>query len=75
MAVQHLRFGVGDDIVGVGLQDVGLDIAAGLGRAAAADDQHIEGAAVLVGVQSQTDISGQELVLFLAELGVDLLGV
>ena len=71
---QHLRFGVGDDIVGVGLQDVWLHIAAGLGGAAAADDQHVEGTAVLVGVQPQADVSGQQLVLLLAELGVDLLG-
>ena len=38
---QHLHFGIGDHIVGVGLQNVRQDIAAGLGRAAAADDQDV----------------------------------
>ena len=71
---EHLLFRVRDHIVGIGLQDVGLDIASGLGRAAAANDQHIERAAVLVGVQPQADIAGEELVLLLGEHGVDLPG-
>ena len=45
-----------------------------LRRAAAADDQDIEGAAVLVGVQPQADVAGEELVLLLGEHGVDLPG-
>ena len=71
---EHLHFRVSDDIIGVGLQDVWFDIAAGLGRAAAANNQDVEGAAVLVGVQAQADMAGQDLVLFLAEHGVDLPG-
>ena len=71
---EHLLLRVSDHIVGIGLQDVGLDIASGLGRAAAADDQDIEGAAVLVGVQPQADVAGEELVLLLGEHGVDLPG-
>ena len=49
-------------------------LAAGLSRAAAANNQDVEGAAVLVGVQAQADMAGQDLVLFLAEHGVDLRG-
>ena len=71
---EHLLLRVSDHIVGIGLQDVGLDIASGLGRAAAADDQDIEGAAVLVGVQPQADVAGEELVLLLGAQGVDLPG-
>ena len=71
---EHLHFRVSDDIIGVGLQNVWLDIAAGLSRAAAANNQDVEGAAVLVGVQAQADMAGQDLVLFLAEHGVDLPG-
>ena len=36
---EHLHFRVGNDIIGVGLQNVWLDIAAGLSRAAAANNQ------------------------------------
>lgn len=61
---EHLHFRVGNDIIGVGLQNVWLDIAAGLSRAAAANNQDVEGAAVLVGVQAQADMAGQDLVLF-----------
>ena len=71
---EHLHFRVGNDIIGVGLQNVWFHIAAGLGRAAAANNQDVEGAAVLVGVQAQADMAGQDLVLFLAEHGVDLPG-
>ena len=71
---QHLHFGIGDHIVGVGLQNVRQDIAAGLGRAAAADDQYVEGPAVLVGIQPQTDILCQGLILLLTEHSVDLFG-
>lgn len=39
---QNFHFRVRDHIIGIGLQDVGLDIAAGFGRAAAANDQHIQ---------------------------------
>ena len=71
---QHLHFGIGDHIVGVGLQNVRQDIAAGLGRAAAADDQYVEGPAVLVGIQPQTDILCQGLILLLTEHSVNLFG-
>lgn len=69
---EHLHFRVSNDIIGVGLQNVWFHIAAGLGRAAAANNQDVEGAAVFVGVQAQADMAGQDLVLFLAEHGVDL---
>lgn len=39
---QHLHLRVRDHIVAVCFQNVGLDIAAGFGRAAAANDQHIQ---------------------------------
>ena len=71
---QHLHFGIGDHIVGVGLQNVRQDITTGLGRAAAADDQYVEGPAVLVGIQPQTDILCQGLILLLTEHSVDLFG-
>ena len=61
---QDFGLGVCDHIVGVGLQNIGFHIAPRLGRAGAADDQHVQGAAVLVGIQSQADIFGQQLVLF-----------
>ena len=47
---EHLHFRVGNDIIGIGLQNVWFHIAAGLGRAAAANNQDVEGAAVFVGV-------------------------
>ena len=71
---QHLGLRVSNDIISVGLQNVWFYIAAGLGRAAAANNQDVEGAAVLVGVQAQADMASQDLVLFLAEHGVDLPG-
>ena len=71
---EHLLLRVGDHIVGIGLQDVGFHIAPGLGRAAAANNQDVEGAAVFVGVQAQADMAGQDLVLLLGEHGVDLPG-
>ena len=71
---EHLHFGIGDHIVGVGLQNIGQHIAAGLGRAAASDDQYVEGPAVLVGIQPQADMLCQGLILLLAEHGVDLFG-
>ena len=71
---EHLLLRVSDHIVGIGLQDVGFHVAPGLGRAAAADNQHIQGSAVLVGIQPQADIAGQDLVLLLGEHGVDLPG-
>ena len=40
----------------------------------AAYDQHVQGAAVLVGIQPQADVFGQQLVLFLSEHGIDLTG-
>ena len=39
---QHLHLRVRDHIVAVCFQNVGLDIAAGFGGAAAANDQHIQ---------------------------------
>ena len=63
---EHLHLRVGHDIIGVGRQNVWFHIAAGLGRAAAANNQDVEGAAVFVGVQAQADMAGQDLVLFLA---------
>ena len=54
------------------IQDVRLHIRAALARAGAFNDQHVQGAAVLVGVQPQADVFGQQLVLFLSEHGVDL---
>ena len=71
---QHLRFGVGDHIVGVGLQNVGQHIAPGLGGTAAADDQHVETAPMLAAVQSQADVAGEDFVLLLGELAVYLPG-
>ena len=72
---EYFRLGVGDNIVAVGLQNVGLHISAGLGGTGAADDQHVQASAVLVGVQSQRDVSGQQDVLLLSEHGVYLPGV
>ena len=69
---QDFRLGVRDHIVGVGFEDIRLHIGSRLARTGAADDQHVQGAAVLVGVQPQADIFGQQLVLFLSEHGVDL---
>ena len=71
---QYLHFRIGDHIVGIRLQNVGQHIAAGLGRAAAADDQYVEGPAVLVGIQPQADMLCQGLILLLTEHGVDLFG-
>ena len=71
---EYLHFGVCDYIVGVRLQNVGQDIAAGFGCAAAANHQHVEGPAVLVGIQPQADMLCQGLILLLAEHGVDLFG-
>ena len=59
------------DLLSVNTQD---DIAAGLGGTAAADDQHIQRAPVLVGVQAQTDVTSEDLVLLLGEHRIDLLG-
>ena len=56
------------------LKTVGVAMGACVAAAAAADDQDIEGAAVLVGVQPQADVAGEELVLLLGEHGVDLPG-
>ena len=39
--------------------------------AAAADDQHVEGAAVLVGVQTEPDVLGQRDAVLLRKLRVD----
>ena len=71
---QDFHFRVRDHIIGIGLQDVGLHITASLGRAAAADDQHIQGAPVFVGIQPQPHMAGQDLILFLTELRIDLPG-
>ena len=71
---QDFHFRVRDHIIGIGLQDVGLHITAGLGRAAAADDQHVQGAPVLMSIQSQPHMTGQDLILLLAKLRVDLPG-
>ena len=56
------------------IQDVRLHIRAALARAGAFNDQHVQGAAVLVGIQPQADIFGQQLVLLLCEHGIDLTG-
>ena len=68
---QHFRFGVCYDIIGVCGQDIGKNKAARFGRAAAADDQHVEGAAVLVRIQTEPDVLGQRDAVFLRELRVD----
>ena len=67
---ENFRFRVSNDIIGVGLQNVGEHIAAGLGGTAAADDQHVETAPMLAAVQSQADVPGENLALLLGELAV-----
>ena len=71
---QHLHFRVGNDIIGVGLQDVGNHIRPTLTGAGTAYYQHIQRPTVLVGVQPQADIFRQQFVLLLSEHGVDLPG-
>ena len=72
---KDFRLGVGDDIVAVGLQNIGLHIPAGLGGAGTADDQHVQASPVLVGVQPQRDVFRKKNVLLLGEHGVDLPGI
>ncbi len=68
---QDFGFGVRDDIVGVGGQDIGQHKAARFGRAAATDNQHVERTAVLVGIQAETNVLGQGDTVFLRKLRVD----
>ena len=56
---------------GVRGQDIGKNKAARFGRAAAADDQHVERSAVLVGIQTKADVLGQGDAVLLRELRVD----
>ncbi len=58
-------------IVCIAHGDTGLHIASTLTRVRAADHQDVEGAPVLVGIQSQAHILGEQLVLLLGEYGVD----
>ena len=67
---ENFRFRVSNDIVGVGLQNVWEHIAPGFCCAAAADNQHVETAPMLAAVQSQADVAGENLALFLSELAV-----
>ena len=67
---ENFRFRVSNDIVGVGLQNVGEHIAAGLGGTAAADDQHVETAPMPAAVQPQTDVPGENLALLLRKLAI-----
>ena len=68
---QHFRFGVCYDIIGVCGQDIRQHKAARLGRAAAADDQHVERAAMLVRIQTEPDVLGQRDAVLLRKLRVD----
>ena len=68
---QHFRFGVCYDIIGVCGQDVRQHKTACFGCAAAADDQHVEGAAVLVRIQTEPDVLRQRDAVFLRELRID----
>ena len=67
---QHFRLGIGDHVIGVGLQNVGQYIAPGLGCTAAADDQHVETAPMLAAVQPQPNVTGEDFALLLSELTV-----
>ena len=68
---QHFRFGVCYDIIGVCGQDIRQHKTACFGCAAAADDQHVEGAAMLVRIQTETDVLGQWDAVLLRELRID----
>ena len=68
---QDFGFRVRNDVVCVCGQDIGQHKAARLGRAAAANDQHVEGSAVLVGIQTESDVLGQRDAVLLRELRVD----
>lgn len=68
---QHFRFGVCYDIIGVCGQDIRQHKAACFCRAAAADDQHIERAAMLVCIETKPNVLRQRDAVFLRELRVD----
>lgn len=67
---QHLTLGIGDHIVGVGLQNIGEHIAPGFCGTASADDQYVKAAPMLAAVQPQTDVAGENFALLLGELAV-----
>ena len=68
---QDFGFGVRDDIIRVRGEDIGQHEAACFSRAAAADDQHVERAAVFVRIQTEPDVLRQRNALLLRELRVD----
>ena len=68
---QHFRFGVCYDIIGVRGQDIRQHKASRFCRAAAADDQHVERAAVFVRIQTEPDVLGQRDAVLLRELRID----
>ena len=67
-----LALRVGDDERGVALKHIGLGVEAGLARAGAADDQHVQVAAVRVAVQAEAHAVGQQNVFGRVAAGVFL---
>ena len=68
---QNFGFRVRNDVVRVCGQDVRQHKTACFGCAAAADDQHVEGAAVLVRIQTEPNVLRQRDAVLLRELRVD----
>ena len=68
---QHFGFWVRNDVVRVCGQDIRQHKASRFCRAAAADDQHVERAAVLVRIQTEPDVLGQRDAVLLRKLRVD----
>ena len=61
----------GYSLIGVCGQDIRQHKAACFCRAAAADDQHVEGAAVLMRIQAEANVLGQWDAVLLRELRID----